>query len=226
MQLSNSHTPGTTETATLDVKALEAAKQISKNLRRVADCILNKHRLVFLACADENSLASILEHSTKRLSALHEVTEDAPLPDSIFHLPASAAAIDSPLEEVRMTGDFGNVSEFMGRHLPFLLAAADKYIKPAIRYQGCAYDSGVDFSCQTGILPCGALPTHGSALLLKHSPLQGEQLENLAISEEDLRGYILSAYAQALPPSGMLNGRMRFHCAADYLAFQRIISIK
>lgn len=38
----------------------------------------------------------------------------------------------------------------------------------------------------------------------------GEQLENLAISEEDLRGYILSAYAQALPPSGMLNGRMRF----------------
>lgn len=51
MHLSSSHTPGTTETATLDVKALEAAKQISKNLRRVADCILNKHRLVFLACA-------------------------------------------------------------------------------------------------------------------------------------------------------------------------------
>lgn len=156
MHLSSSHTPGTTETATLDVKALEAAKQISKNLRRVADCILNKHRLVFLACADENSLASILEHSTKRLSALHEVTEDAPLPDSIFTCPRrSAAAIDSPLEEVRMTYDFGNVSEFMGRHLPFLLAAADKYIKPAIRYQGCAYDSGVDFSCQIGILPCG-----------------------------------------------------------------------
>ena len=62
----------------------EAAKEISQNLRRTADCILNKHRLVFLACADENSLASILEHSTKRLSALHEVTEDAPLPDSIF----------------------------------------------------------------------------------------------------------------------------------------------
>lgn len=30
MHLSSSHTPGTTETATLDVKALEAAKQISK----------------------------------------------------------------------------------------------------------------------------------------------------------------------------------------------------
>ena len=30
------------------------------------------------------------------------------------------------------------------------------------------------------------------------------------MSKEDLRGYILSAYAQALPPSGMLNGRMRF----------------
>ena len=45
------------------------------------------------------------------------------------------AAIDSPLEEVRMTGDFSSVPGFMGRHLPFLLAASDKYIKPAVRYQ-------------------------------------------------------------------------------------------
>ena len=44
-----------------------------------------------------------------------------------------------------MTGDFSSVPGFMGRHLPFLLAASDKYIKPAVRYQGCAYDSGVDF---------------------------------------------------------------------------------
>lgn len=211
MQLSSSHTPGTTETATLDVKALEAAKQISKNLRRVADCILNKHRLVFLACADENSLASILEHGTKRLSALHEVTEDAPLPDSIFTCPRrSAAAIDSPLEEVRMTGDFGNVSEFMGRHLPFLLAAADKYIKPAIRYQGCAYDSGVDFLLPNRYFTLWSTSDSRIRSTLETFASAGEQLENLAISEEDLRGYILSAYAQALPPSGMLNGRMRF----------------
>ena len=178
MQLSSSHTPGTTETATLDVKALEAAKQISKNLRRVADCILNKHRLVFLACADENSLASILEHSTKRLSALHEVTEDAPLPDSIFTCPRrSAAAIDSPLEEVRMTGDFGNVSEFMGRHLPFCWLRLTNILNLLSAIRAVPMTAVWIFSCQTGILPCGALPTHGSALLLKHSPLQENSLK-------------------------------------------------
>ncbi len=124
----------------------EAAKEISQNLRRTADCILNKHRLVFLACADENSLTSILEYGTKRLALLHEIIDGIPLSDSIFACPRrSAAAIDSPLEEVRMTGDFSSVPGFMGRHLPFLLAASDKYIKPAVRYQGCAYDSGVDF---------------------------------------------------------------------------------
>lgn len=91
----------------------------------------------------------------------------------------------------------------MGRHLPFL-ATSDKYIKPAVRYQGCAYDSGVDF-----LLPnqCALWSTSDSQI---HSTLEtfasaGEQLEDLAISKEDLRGYILSAYAQALPPSGMLN---------------------
>ena len=98
----------------------------------------------------------------------------------------------------------------MGRHLPFLLAAADKYIKPAIRYQGCAYDSGVDFLLPNRYFTLWSTSDSRIRSTLETFASAGEQLENLAISEEDLRGYILSAYAQALPPSGMLNGRMRF----------------
>lgn len=192
-------------------KMRKAAKEISQNLRRTADCILNKHRLVFLACADENSLTSILKYGTKRLALLHEITDGIPLSDSIFACPRrSAAAIDSPLEEVRMTGDFGSVPGFMGRHLPFLLAAADKYIKPAVRYQGCAYDSGVDFLLPNQYFTLWSTSDSQIRSTLETFASAGEQLEDLAISKEDLRGYILSAYAQALPPSGMLNGRMRF----------------
>ena len=192
-------------------KMREAAKEISQNLRRTADCILNKHRLVFLACADENSLTSILEYGTKRLALLHEIADGIPLSDSIFACPRrSAAAIDSPLEEVRMTGDFSSVPGFMGRHLPFLLAAADKYIKPAVRYQGCAYDSGVDFLLPNQYFTLWSTSDSQIRSTLETFASAGEQLEDLAISKEDLRGYILSAYAQALPPSGMLNGRMRF----------------
>ena len=192
-------------------KMREAAKEISQILRRTADCILNKHRLVFLACADENSLTSILEYGTKRLALLHEITDGIPLSDSIFACPRrSAAAIDSPLEEVRMTGDFGSVPGFMGRHLPFLLAASDKYIKPAVRYQGCAYDSGVDFLLPNQYFTLWSTSDSQIRSTLETFASAGEQLEDLAISKEDLRGYILSAYAQALPPSGMLNGRMRF----------------
>lgn len=192
-------------------KMREAAKEISQNLRRTADCILNKHRLVFLACADENSLTSILEYGTKRLALLHEITDGIPLSDSIFACPRrSAAAIDSPLEEVRMTGDFSSVPRFMGRHLPFLLAASDKYIKPAVRYQGCAYDSGVDFLLPNQYFTLWSTSDSQIRSTLETFASAGEQLEDLAISKEDLRGYILNAYAQALPPSGMLNGRMRF----------------
>ena len=192
-------------------KMREAAKEISQNLRQTADCILNKHRLVFLACADENSLTSILEYGTKRLALLHEIADGIPLSDSIFACPRrSAAAIDSPLEEVRMTGDFSSVPGFMGRHLPFLLATSDKYIKPAVRYQGCAYDSGVDFLLPNQYFTLWSTSDSQIRSTLETFASAGEQLEDLAISKEDLRGYILSAYAQALPPSGMLNGRMRF----------------
>lgn len=95
--------------------------------------------------------------------------------------------------------------------ISILLAAADKYIKPAIRYQGCAYDSGVDFLLPNRYfsLPCGnTFRLTDPLLLLKHSPLQENSLKTWRSGED--RGYILSAYAQALPPSGMLNGRMRF----------------
>ena len=37
----------------------------------------------------------------------------------------------------------------------------------------------------------------------------GKALKNLSITPEDLQGYILSAYAQALLPVGILNNRMR-----------------
>ncbi len=201
----------TMETTAADVTATETAKQISQNLRRVAHCILNKHRLVFLVCADEISLALILEQGTKQLSKLHEIIDSTPLPDSLLTCPRrSAAIIDSPLEEVRMIGDFDNVPEFKGRHLPFLLAIADKYIKPAIRYQGCAYDSGVDFLLPNSFFTLWSTSDSRIRSTLETFASAGEQLKKVPVSAEDLRGYILSAYAQALPPSGMLNGRMRF----------------
>ena len=83
-----------------------------------------------------------------------------------------------------MTGDFSSVPGFMGRHLPFLLAASDKYIKPAVRYQGCAYDSGVDFLLPNQYFTLWSTSDSQIRSTLETFASAGEQLEDLAISKE------------------------------------------
>ena len=108
-----------------------------------------------------------------------------------------------------MLGDFRNNPDFKGRFLPFLLAASDRYIKPEVRYRGKAYDSGVDFLLPAGYFTLWSTADSDVKTTIDIFRNAGEKLGRLPISAQDLRGYILSAYAQALPPMGLLNIRMR-----------------
>lgn len=108
-----------------------------------------------------------------------------------------------------MLGDFKKVPEFKGRFLPWLLAAGDKYVKPAVRYQGRAYDSGIDFLLPAGYFTLWSTEDPDIESTLSVFNRTGQALAELKLTPEDLQGYILSAYAQALPPIGILNSRMR-----------------
>ena len=65
------------------------------------------------------------------------------------------------------------------------------------------------FCCRTDIFPCGAVRTGDGASTIPIFQNAGRALKALSISQEDLDGYILSAYAQALPPVGRLGCAMR-----------------
>ena len=106
-------------------------------------------------------------------------------------------------------GDFRGNPDFKGRYLPFLMAAADKYLKPAIRYQGGAYDSGIDFYIPAGYFSLWSTADPEVRSTIKLFLATGAQLMELPLTHEELDGYILNAYAQALPPSGTLSTRMR-----------------
>ena len=183
---------------------------LARKLSSVAESILNRNRLVFLGAASSQDLPRIEKSARKRLGLLKAFPASSAASISLPPLrQRMAACVDSPSQEIRLLGDFRGDSAFKGRYLPFLLAASDKYIKPAIRYGGGAYDSGIDF-----LLPAGYFTLWSTADSHIESTVDifldtGRKLATLDISPEDLKGYILSAYAQALPPSGMLSRRMR-----------------
>lgn len=121
-----------------------------------------------------------------------------------------AICVDAPAQETRMMGDFRSNAGFKGRYLPFLMACADKYLKPAIRYQGGAYDSGIDFYIPAGYFTLWSTADPEVRSTLELFSNTGKALLDISLTQQDLDGYILSAYAQALPPAGTLNNRMRY----------------
>lgn len=195
---------------------------VAEKLRSIARGILNRNRLVFLAAAEDGNLEEILQVAARQLGRLAkgrsetidvpETVAGEPVTSTLFlppHPRRIAACVDSPSQEIRLLGDFRGNPDFKGRYLPFLLAAGDKYLKPAIRYSGGAYDSGIDFLLPAGYFTLWSTADPQIASTVEIFQNTGAQLAALPISDEDLKGYILSAYAQSLPPSGMLSSRMR-----------------
>ena len=197
----------------------KAASMVAARLRRVSQAILNRGRLVFLAAASQDTLEQVEEAAVMRLKALAPApafSGDQPHASDTppYQLPAQArklaVCVEASCQETRLMGDFRGDSDFKGRYLPFLMAAADKYLKPALRYQGGAYDSGIDFYIPTGYFSLWSTADPGVKDTLEVFYSAGSRLMELSLTGEELDGYILNAYAQALPPEGSLNIRMRY----------------
>lgn len=200
-----------------DEAACRAGRQISQTLYILARKLANRRKLIFLAAASQKALERILDHGSAVLSQLPYSYENGFIFSGFPSVPKwdqaparrTAACIDSPLQELRMLGDFKKLPEFKGRYLPYLLAAGDKYVKPAIRYQGRAYDSGIDFLLPAGYFTLWSTEDPDIEPTLSVFQNTGQALAGLNLTRQELQGYILNAYAQALPPVGILNSRMR-----------------
>lgn len=191
-----------------------SADMAADRLKLVSQAILNRDHLVFMAAAPEEALHKVETAAMGILGNLNSTGcygSPSPftcsLPDQKQKL---AVCVDASSQETRLMGDFRGNAEFKGRYLPFLMAVADKYLKPAIRYQGGAYDSGIDFYIPAGYFSLWSTADPEVKSTQHIFTSAGRQLMDLPLTSEELEGYILNAYAQALPPAGSLNSRMRY----------------
>ena len=182
-------------------------------LETISHTILNRRGLVFLAAASPDVLGTLEQTAVDILGRLPGFKEGHSSPAPAVWLPDQrqklAVCVEASCQETRLMGDFHGNPGFKGRYLPFLMAAADKYLKPAIRYQGGAYDSGIDFYIPAGYFSLWSTADPEVRSTIKLFLATGAQLMELPLTHEELDGYILNAYAQALPPSGTLSTRMR-----------------
>lgn len=186
-------------------------KSVSEKLRELSRSILCGSPLIFMAAASEEVLAAIQTQAISRLGQLKAAPRRSFLPYSFPpQRQRMAVCVEAASQETRMLGDFRKNSQFKGRYLPFLLACADKYLKPSIRYQGGAYDSGADFYIPAGYFSLWSSADPDVKSTLNIFSRAGAAIASLPLTQRELDGYILNAYAQALLPAKALGSRMRF----------------
>ncbi|WP_373131883.1 insulinase family protein [Clostridium sp. M62/1] len=209
----------------------EYGRELARRLSQTAQAILTKNRMLFVAAAPADTLPQLKKAAFDCLGSLPDCPRQADgvsgvssfrhlLPESSGQesspadlLPApvmcSAVSLDTPSQEIRLMGDFAGRDDFKGRYLPFLIALSDRILKPSLRYRGGAYDCGADFSLPNGYFSLWCTADPGLEETVRIFRQAGTALRSLTLTEEELDGYVLSAFSQAQPLSGPLNTRMR-----------------
>lgn len=177
---------------------------LAENLQSVSDKLIKKGRLVFSCAAPEADLEKIRTISADIFKAFpfKETGE------SSLSLPQRAqkraAILESSDQYAVIMGNCYENDGFSGKYVPFLMAAADRYMVPKLRFQMGAYSSGISFLADNGAMIIYSYSDPNAAETVKVFEGTADAIAKLELVQEDLDGYILTAVATANMARGVL----------------------
>ena len=186
------------------------AAEFAAKMKAISVCLQNRKGMIMMHAAAADKLAGIEQAAAERLSELPARERE---PEDYASLLAvsqrTAICVEDSMQYHVLAADMGSEGEISGKDLVYLAAAGDKYITPVLRFQNGAYSAGSDFSNAKNacMIYTYSDPNIDSTL----SAFEGtwDYLKTVAITQEELDGYILNAYASAYTPAGIFNEPMR-----------------
>ena len=193
----------------LDEDADAAAEEISERLDKIREQVLNKNGLIVANVAPEDVLEQMKEANRKTFVQLTEKNSEP----AAYDLPAAQqkqAAICSLSSYTDMIFLPLDTAEFPGRYIPFIYVLSDQYLTPVLRLQNGAYGGNgtvANSLCNAVMFYSYRDPNVKETYeIYQETP---DVLQELELSEEELEGYIISAYGSFTLPEGSLNNHMR-----------------
>ena len=177
---------------------------LAENLQSVSDKLIKKGRLVFSCAAPEADLEKIRTISADIFKAFtFKETGESSLswPQRVQK---RAAILESSDQYAVIMGNCYENDGFSGKYVPFLMAAADRYMVPKLRFQMGAYSSGISFLADNGAMIIYSYSDPNAAETVKVFEGTADAIAKLELAQEDLDGYILTAVATANMARGVL----------------------
>lgn len=205
----------------------DAAKQLERELAETAELVLRGGAAYTMTAAAEEALPEILRTLEKTLAGpaapgggqKTEPAEDFTAKSTnrtggccydCLKKPAAKTGIcaETPDQHCACIGTADAETGFVGRYLPFLMAAEDKYLLPKLRFEGGAYDAGASFRIARKKICLYTSSDPNVRKTLEVFAGTADFVRGLELTQEELNSYILNAYSAAVRPRGELSRAM------------------
>lgn len=170
--------------------------------------VMTSDNLIIMNVAAEEEFDAMNTLSKEILGALPSASTG----EAEYELPSypdrNAVIIESPVYYTYASNKTADVEGLPGALFPYVSALSDKYTVPQVRFMGGAYSGMTGFF---GNLSEVYFYSHSDPCVAETIDVfegQADAMEALALTQEELDGYILSAYGVATMPKGRLDAHM------------------
>ena len=185
------------------------AAELAKTLQSSVDKAFTRDNIIFMSVTGPDEGDAVTQKAAKILAALPQKPEGT---DAVYELPVptktTAVCIEDSLNTTVMAGDFMKDEGFVGSYIPFVYALNDKYTVPQFRFRLGAYSAGSMHQSLQGNLLTYVFSDPNVKETIDSLKAMPEEMKNMSLTQEELNGYILKAYANATYPGGVLADTM------------------
>ena len=183
----------------------DAMEEIGAKLDSIQKLILHKDRMVVMNIAPQNELEQISSVSRQllgELPSLPEARADYELPK---YPDRTGVIVEGANYNTFSVSDASLADGLSGSFFPFVMALNDRYIVPKIRFQGLAYSAAMSQYQDLDRIYTYSYSDPKVADTVAIIYGEADALADMELTQEDLDGYILSAYSYVTYPMGNLN---------------------
>ncbi len=178
--------------------------ELAQRMDAVADKLLQKGRVFLLAAAPEEDLEQIRQVTEQAVRTLPAREAGDIQMELDLGSRDVAIAVESSNQYTARAATFYQQEGFLGRYIPFLMAAEDQYIIPKLRFQMGAYSAGVTVNLYNEYFCAYTSRDPNAAATLEVFDGIEEFIANMELTQEDLDSYILTSYSYFGQAMGVL----------------------
>ena len=175
--------------------------ELQAKIQQISDTICQRDHMVSMLVTEEDQLKTTEAVTRQALEQLPSRPSEAPQYDLPTFPEKTGVIMEDALCNNMGVVYLNQMDGISGQLFPFLIALQDQYLLPSLRYTGQAYSTEFGFADSLEQIYVYTYADQKAAATVDVFLGMVDALEQMELTQEELDGYIISAYSVATMPS-------------------------